>query len=76
MIFDVEQQLTLMRQEAIQGNLLPASTVIQYQGAVPGFALPFLTKEGDLYVREWTDTIARTPRSDASVEHEEVVVHG
>lgn len=53
------------------------SAFIRYERAVPGLAVPFLTKEGDLYVREWTDTLARTPRSRTPDEcEEEVAAHG
>ena len=55
---------------------LPDSTVIQYEGAVPGLSVPFIAKDGRLEFKEWTETTAMTVRGGDSVAVRLEIGHG
>lgn len=52
------------------------SVFIEYEGAVPGLSVPFITSDGQLDFREWTETKAVTVRGSDSVAVRLEIGHG
>lgn len=52
------------------------SIFIEYEGVVPGLSVPFITSEGRLDFKEWTETQAVTVRGGDSVAVRLEIGHG